>query len=300
LRLELIRTLIAINFKEIPMTQTRRTTLQLFAAALAAAPLAGCAPTRSDIRPVPKAPNHGHDAHSQAMAALPPSWTGKEQIAMVVYPGMTALDLVGPQYFLGSLMGATVHLVAEDLRPVMTDTRFAIVPTTTFTDCPADLDVLLVPGGCQGTLEAAKDLTIQGFLRDRGKRAKLITSVCTGSMVLGVAGLLRGYRATSHWVTRDLLSRFGAEAVDARVVVDRNRMTAAGVSAGIDLGLTIVKNLRDEEYARSIALLAEYAPEPPVDAGTPQRAGKATTDLMATMFTGLREQFVAVAASAAP
>ncbi len=213
---------------------------------------------------------------------------------MVVYPGMTALDLVGPNYMLAGLMGAKVHLVAESLVPVMVDTGFAITPTLTFADCPSDLDILLVPGGGEGTLVAAQDERLLAFLRDRGSRAKLVTSVCTGSLVLGAAGLLRGYQATSHWVVRDLLPHFGAVPVDARVVVDRSRITAAGVSAGIDLGLTIVKRLRDEDYAKGMALLAEYAPEPPVDAGTPQKAGAATTILISSMFTGYRDRFLAI------
>lgn len=282
------------------METTRRTALQLLAAALAAVPLVGCSGSKPAVRDVPPPPPTNHDAHAEAMAALPPHWMGKEQIALVIYPGMTALDLIGPQYMLAGLMGATVHLVAEDLRPVMTDTKFALVPTTTFTDCPADLDILLVPGGGQGTLLAAQDERLLAFVRDRGARAKLVTSVCTGSLVLGAAGLLRGYQATSHWVVRDLLAKFGAVAVDARVVADRNRLTAAGVSAGIDLGLTIVKRLRDDEYARCLALLAEYAPEPPVDAGTPAKAGERPTALMASMFTDMREQFAALGARTTP
>jgi putative intracellular protease/amidase len=229
------------------------------------------------------------------MAAMPPTWMGKEQIAMVVYPGMTALDLVGPQYMLAGLMGAKVHLVAESTVPVMVDTGFAITPTLSFADCPAELDIILVPGGGQGTLVAAQDRRLLQFLRERGTTAKLVTSVCTGSLVLGAAGLLRGYRATSHWVVRDLLPHFGAIAVDARVVSDRNRITAAGVSAGIDLGLTIVRQLRDETYAKCLTLLAEYAPEPPLDAGTPAKAGPEVTAMMASMFTAYRDDFTALA-----
>lgn len=234
--------------------------------------------------------------HHRVMQTMPPTWVGSEQIAMVVYPGMTALDLTGPQYMLVGLMGAQVHLVAESLTPVMTDTGVIITPTKTFETCPPDLDVLFVPGGSRGTVEAAKDPKVLAFLRDRGSRAKLVTSVCTGSLVLGAAGLLEGYQATSHWVTRDLLTRFGAIPVDARVVVDRTRITGAGVSAGIDLGLLIVKRLRDEEYAKAMCLLAEYAPEPPVVAGTPAQAGPVTTKIMTDMCAGLREAFLTVPA----
>lgn len=238
--------------------------------------------------------------HHQVMQTMPPTWVGSEQIAMVVYPGMTALDLTGPQYMFAGLMGAQVHLVAESLIPVMTDTGVIITPTKTFETCPRDLDILFVPGGSRGTVEAAKDPRVLTFLRDRGSRAKLVTSVCTGSLVLGAAGLLDGYQATSHWVTRDLLTRFGAVPIDARVVVDRNRITGAGVSAGIDLGLLIVRRLRDEEYAKAMCLLAEYAPEPPVVAGTPAQAGPVTTKIMSDMCVGLREAFLTVPVPSRP
>ena len=234
--------------------------------------------------------------HAKAMQAMPPGWVKSEQIAMVVYPGMTALDLIGPQYMLASLMGAKVHLVAESRIPVMTDTGVIITPTATFDDCPKDLDILFVPGGARGTLAAARDPKVLAFLKDRGSRAKLITSVCTGSMVLGAAGLLDGYQATSHWVTRDVLKDFGAKPVDARLVADRNRITAAGVSAGIDLGLYLVRQLRDEPYAKAMGLLAEYAPEPPVVAGTPAQAGPESTELVRVMCQDLHDEFKAIAA----
>jgi transcriptional regulator GlxA family with amidase domain len=134
-----------------------------------------------------------------------------------------------------------------------------------------------------------QDPAILHFLEDRGKRARYVTSVCTGSLLLGAAGLLDGYRATSHWVTRDLLRIFGATPVNERVVQDRNRITGAGVTAGIDFGLTLVGSLRDRLYAESVQLLAEYAPDPPFDAGTPERAPPEATAIMDAMFA----QFVA-------
>jgi cyclohexyl-isocyanide hydratase len=251
------------------MTQDRRRFFRLLAAA-GAAPLA-------------------HTAHAAEhdMSQAPASWTGKEQIAMLLYPGFTALDLVGPQYMLANLMGATVHLAARDKAPVMSDTKLAIAPSTTLADCPQDLDVLFVPGGSSGTLAAMKDTALVRWLAERGARAKLVTSVCTGSVLLGQAGLLRGKRATSHWATHRLLTEFGATPVNQRVVWDGSVATGAGVSAGLDLGLSIVAKLRDETYAQSVQLLAEYAPEPPFNAGTLERAPPKVRQMMGSMFDGL-------------
>jgi putative intracellular protease/amidase len=229
------------------------------------------------------------------MSMFPAHWHGKEQIAFLAYPEFTALDLVGPHYMLGNLLGATTHIVAKSREPVVSDMKLAIVPTATFDECPRDLDIICVPGGSAGTIAAMQDEATIAFLKDRGARAKYITSVCTGSLVLGAAGLLKGYKATSHWVTRDILALLGAEPVDARVVVDRNRMTGGGVTAGIDFGLTLVAKLRDPIYAKSMQLLAEYQPEPPFNAGTPERAGPEVTGPMQAMFT----DFVAKARSAA-
>lgn len=223
----------------------------------------------------------GHD-----MGTMPASWTGKEQIALLIYPEFTALDMVGPQYMFASLMGAKVHVVAKTLQPVRSDTGLVFVPTATFDDCPRELDILFVPGGSTGTLAAIQDAATLAFVADRGARARLVTSVCTGSLVLGAAGLLRGYQATSHWVARDLLAIVGATPVDARVVRDRNRITGAGVTAGLDFGLSIVEQLRDREYAQAVQLLAEYAPSPPLNAGTPQTAPPKVLDMMQEMFAG--------------
>ena len=140
-----------------------------------------------------------------------------EQAAMLLYPGFTALDLVGPQYAFGSTLGLKTHLVAKTLEPVPSDTGLAVVPTMRLADCPADLTVLFAPGGLDGTLDAIEDDETLGFVADRGARATWVTSVCTGSLVLAAAGLLRGHRATSHWIARDLLRLGGAEPVDARV-----------------------------------------------------------------------------------
>ncbi len=195
-------------------------------------------------------------------------WTGSEQIAMLIYPGMTVMDLIGPHCFLGGLMGAKVFLVAKSLEPVTSDTGVTITPTASFESCPRDLTVLFTPGGADGTLAAAKDPQTRAFVADRGARAKHITSVCSGSLILGTAGLLKGYRATSHWSVRHVLAGFGAIPTDARVVRDRNRITGAGVTAGLDFGLTMVAELRGRTYAECCQLMSEYDPDPPFHAGS--------------------------------
>jgi putative intracellular protease/amidase len=238
----------------------------------------------SAAEPPPQDAAPAHD-----LSAVPANWHGREQIAFLVYPQFTALDMVGPHYMLTNLLGATSHVVWKNRDPVRSDTGLVFVPSATFDECPRDLDVICVPGGTTGTLAAMQDPVVMDFLKDRGERARYVTSVCTGSLLLGAAGLLEGYRATSHWVTRDLLRIFGATPVNERVVQDRNRITGAGVTAGIDFGLTLVGSLRDKLYAESVQLLAEYAPDPPYHAGTPEQAPPEATAIMDAMFA----QFVA-------
>ncbi len=237
--------------------------------------------------------------HVHDMSQFPPHWYGSEKIAFLLYPQFTALDVVGPHYMLASLMGSKVYLVAKTLDPVESDLKMAIVPSATFEQCPADLDIICVPGGTNGTLAAMQDEATIAFLKDRGSRAKLVTSVCTGSLVLAAAGLLKGYKATSHWAAREVLREFGAEPVDARVVVDRNRITGGGVTAGLDFGLQIIAKLRDQRYAEGVQLLAEYAPEPPFNTGTPHTAPKESVDLMSGMLVQFVENVRSVAKSTA-
>lgn len=211
-------------------------------------------------------------------------------IAILLYPHCTALDLVGPQHMFSALMGARMHFVAKTADVVVTDTGLPIMPTRTFADCPNDLLILCVPGGAAGTLAAMQDAATMDFIRDRGSRAQYVTSVCTGSLILGAAGLLRGYRATSHWLTVDLLPSFGATPVRERVVRDRNRITGGGVTAGIDFGLSIVKEFCDLDYAKGVQLLAEYDPAPPLDAGSPEKAGEGPTELVRSFVDGFLRQ----------
>ncbi|BBD97224.1 DJ-1/PfpI family protein [Sphingobium amiense] len=206
------------------------------------------------------------------MDIIPPDWKGSEKIGIVIYDHMTALDVIGPHYFLSKLLGADIQFVSHNLDPVQCGNGLAILPTATFETCPRDLDILLVGGGSSGTLAAMRDDRLIAFLADRGSRAKWVTSVCTGSLLLGHAGLLRGYRATSHWIGRPLLKEFGATEVDERVVFDRNRVTGAGVSAGLDFALALVMRLRPLAAAQAAQLFAEYAPNPPLHSGTPDEA----------------------------
>ncbi|MEQ1810021.1 MAG: DJ-1/PfpI family protein [Terricaulis sp.] len=202
------------------------------------------------------------------MSDMPASWTQDNQIAMLCYPRMTILDLIGPQYMFSSLMGATVHLVAKTRDPITSDTGVTIVPTATFDEVPANLAVLFAPGGTDGTLAAMRDDETRAFVADRGSRATYVTSVCTGSLILGAAGLLHGYQATSHWAAREALTEFGATPVDARVVKDRNRITGGGVTAGLDFGLQMLAEMRDRTYAEGVQLMCEYDPHPPFNAGS--------------------------------
>jgi cyclohexyl-isocyanide hydratase len=225
-------------------------------------------------------------------ASLPTKWQGSEQIAMLIYPEFTAIDLVAPQYFLAGLMGAKVHLVAASRDPVKTDTGLVFVPSMTLDECPRDLDMLFIPGGTRGTVNVMRDKSLINWIAATGHRAKLVASVCTGSMILAQAGLLRGKRATSHWVTREILRQFGAIPVNERVVWDGNVVTGAGVSAGIDLGLAISARLRDDTYAQAQQLLAEYAPRPPFHSGTPETAPSNVFELVNGRFESLRTQMV--------
>ncbi len=236
----------------------------------------------------PTAPMHSMEGYG--IPTGPP-----QQVAMLVYPDMTALDLVGPHQILASLMNVQVHLVWKTRNIVTSDAGLPIQPTTTLGKCPDDLTVLFVPGGAEGTLAVMNDDAVLDFLARKGRRARYITSVCTGSLVLGAAGLLRGYRATSHWSFRDMLSEFGATPVAERVVEDRNRITGAGVTAGLDFGLRLAALLRNEKMARAMQLSLEYDPQPPFHAGTPATAGADVVTMERAMYAPMREKVQAAA-----
>ncbi len=199
------------------------------------------------------------------------------RIAFLLFPDVTQLDLTGPAQVLSRLGGDTrLDLVAKTRDPVPTDAGFSIVPTATLADVPS-VDILCVPGG-MGINGVIADDTTMDWVRSVGETATWVTSICTGSLILGAAGLLRGYRATSHWMWRDMLPLFGAEPVAARTVVDRNRVTGGGVTAGIDFALTLMAAIRGEEHARMVQLQIEYDPHPPFDSGSPERATPALVE----------------------
>ncbi len=216
-------------------------------------------------------------------------------IAMLVYPGMFLQHLVGPLTMLEAMTNRDVHLVWKSREPVVAGSRplggipfsnpaIQITPTTTFSECPQDLDVLCVPGGVPGTLAMMEDPEVLGFLANRGKTAKYVTSVCTGSLVLGAAGLLKGYKATSYWSTRDVLKEFGAVPSEGRVVVDRNRITGGGVTAGLEFGLVLVAKLRSQAYAKTVQRYLEYDPRPPFKSGSPKTATREAKQFNDDMF----------------
>jgi cyclohexyl-isocyanide hydratase len=192
------------------------------------------------------------------------------QIGILVFPGVQQLDLTGPYEVFASLPDAKVHLIWKDRSPINSATGLVLGPTMIFGECPA-LDVLCVPGG-GGVNALLQDTEVLEFLRAQAARARYVTSVCTGSLVLGAAGLLKGRRATTHWFSHDFLEKFGAIPVQGRVVRDGNLITAGGVTAGIDFGLAVVAELVGREQAEAIQLGLEYAPEPPFTAGTPDEA----------------------------
>jgi cyclohexyl-isocyanide hydratase len=192
------------------------------------------------------------------------------QIGLPIFPRVTLLDLTGPVQVFSSVPDARVHLIWKKIEPVPSDSVLTLTPTVSFAECP-QLDVICVPGG-QGTDDMVNDEEMLEFLRRQAKAARYVTSVCTGSLVLGAAGLLKGYRAATHWTAMDFLSQFGATPEKTRVCVDRNRVTGGGVTAGIDFALTLVSIMIDRPTAEAIQLRLEYNPAPPFNAGSPDTA----------------------------
>jgi cyclohexyl-isocyanide hydratase len=209
-------------------------------------------------------------------------------VGMLLFPRLTQLDLTGPYEVLARLPNTKVLLVAHSPAPVETDRGLTILPTTTFAECPP-LDVIVVPGGPgqQGLMddEAALD-----FLRRQARHAAYTTSVCTGSLVLGAAGLLRGKRATSHWAALEYLPLLGAIPLKEKVVVDGNIVTGAGVTSGIDFALALAAILEGEQVAREIQLQIEYDPAPPFQSGSPETASPETLEILRTRMAKLNEE----------
>lgn len=219
------------------------------------------------------------------------------RIAFLLFPNVTQLDLTGPAQFLSRLPDAKVDLVWDSLAPVPTDAGFSILPTATFADVP-QADLLCVPGGI-GVAKVINHAPALDWVRQVGSDAQWVTSVCTGALILGAAGLLKGYRATTHWAWHDLLALFGAEPVQARHVIDRNRATGGGVTAGIDFALALMAEIAGEDHARAVQLALEYDPAPPFDGGCPAKAGAALVDVYTARANRLaphrREELIAAA-----
>ncbi|HET7784912.1 MAG TPA: DJ-1/PfpI family protein [Myxococcales bacterium] len=216
------------------------------------------------------------------------------RIGFVLFPRLTQLDLTGPYEVFGRLPDAQVLLLGSAAR---SDTGLRLQPDATFDGAP-QLDVLCVPGG-PGVNGAMEDEALLSFLRRQSQHASWVTSVCTGALVLGAAGLLQGYRATTHWLSLDLLPRFGAIPVRERVVLDRNRATGGGVTAGIDFGLRLAAELRGEKVAKEIQLLMEYDPAPPYRAGSPAGAGPELVASLAAARQSVNDERVRIVERAA-
>jgi cyclohexyl-isocyanide hydratase len=212
------------------------------------------------------------------------------KIGFLIYPGVIQLDVMGAYQVLSFPPNTQVHLIWKTLSPVMSNEGLILTPTVTLESCP-DLDVICVPGGGMGQVEIMRDGEILNFLKQQSTIVRYITSICTGSLILAAAGLLESYKATCHWAFRDQLAALGVDVVPDRVVVDRNRITGAGVTSGIDFGLTLLGLLCGEEVAKMTQLMMEYQPQPPFDAGTPEAAGEAIVQPLLELGQPLLEAF---------
>jgi cyclohexyl-isocyanide hydratase len=219
-------------------------------------------------------------------------------IGFLLFARLTQLDLTGPYEILSRMPDTETHLVAKTLAPVRAERGMQIVPTTTLGACPP-LDLLCVPGGI-GINDVITDPEMLAFIRRMAAGARYVTSVCTGSLGLAAAGLLRGRRAACHWAAREALKGLGAIPVDQRVVIDGKFITGGGVTAGIDFALAVVDELRGREVAETIQLMVEYDPHPPFDAGSPKRASPAVMAGLARLMEPFkRERDLAVSRAAA-
>lgn len=219
------------------------------------------------------------------------------RIGMLVFPMMTSLDILGPFEVLARAPDCQAELVWKDRNPVQGDTGLQVVPHRSFADAP-QYDVLVVPGG-PGQTPLMEDEAVLAFLRQQARGAGLVTSVCTGSLLLAAAGLLHGRKATCHWMSLDQLALFGVEPRPERVVVDGDRITGGGVTSGLDFAFTVLSTLRGEDAARTLQLLLEYDPAPPFDSGHPRVAAPALVDKVLGMAAGMLQQRREVSARAA-
>ena len=234
---------------------------------------------------------------AEAVAQTQPATGAGFSIGMLIFDGMTNSDFAAPADVFARVRAAQVHVIGKTRDAVTTDANIRVLPALALHEAPA-LDLLFVPGG-PGVLALMEDAAVLDFLRDREPAAKWVTSVCTGALVLGAAGLLRGYRAATHWSAMDILPLLGAEPVDERVVIDRNRITGGGVTAGIDFGLTVVARLFGDDMAQLIQLGQEYNPQPPFNAGSPRTAPAAVVERYRTLTAKQTEDRRAAAVRAA-
>ena len=220
-------------------------------------------------------------------------------IGFVIFPDLTQLDFTGPLQVLWRLPQSATHIVAKSAAPVASDCGLGLVPTHTFANCPP-LDLICIPGGSEGVAGIINDRETIEFVRQQAGAAKYVTSVCTGAFVLGVAGLLKGRRATTHWAYTDLLPLVGATHEKARVVKDGNVITAGGVTAGIDFGLSVIAEIAGETAARKIQLGMEYDPAPPFDSGHPDKAPTLKSELLSARYDGFISMYRKRIEQAAP
>ena len=194
------------------------------------------------------------------------------KINYLIYQDMTPLDLIGAAQVWAGIPGAEAQYIAKSMEPVKTDTGMIVQPTHTYRTAESDPNIFFIPGGAASTIQLAKDPETLEFVKQQGETANWVTSVCTGAIILAAAGLLKGYRATTHWAALPALTLFGAEAEDSRWVIDRNRATGGGVTAGIDFGLALMAEILGEDAAKQAQLAIEYQPAPPFDSGSPKTA----------------------------
>jgi cyclohexyl-isocyanide hydratase len=220
-------------------------------------------------------------------------------VGFIIFPDLTQLDFTGPLQVLSRLPQSITHIVAKSAAPVPSDCGLGLVPTHTFASCPS-LDLICIPGGSEGVAGIINDGETIEFVRQKAGAAKYVTSVCTGAFVLGVAGLLKGRRATTHWAYADLLPLVGATHEKARVVKDGNVITGGGVTAGIDFGLSVIAEIAGEATARRVQLGIEYDPEPPFDSGHPDKAPTLKLELLSARYNEFRAMYRTRIEQAAP
>jgi len=243
-------------------------------------------------KPAKPAPAPAQDSHTAPTADDYATFFGGDplNVGIVVYPGMYLQDVAGLLAVFESLPGRKIHLLWKRIEVVGSGDAdlpalIPVTPNTTFADCPKALDLLIVPGAPAGRFELMEDAEVLAFLQARAPDARYLVSVGSGSLVLGAAGLLQGYEATTSWPLREVLQDLGATPVKQRVVIDRNRITAAGITSSIDLGLRIVDKLRNPQQAQLVQLYLEYDPQPPYPGGSPEKAPPLSVNVMKQMYT---------------